>query len=155
MSERSKYEAVLDVRYGFRFGEMNERFYRRLDLLFGFIGLFGGSAAVVGAIATYPILSLSSGAMVAAFAVIERLVRPVEKAIDHANYKKRFADLDARASKLSLDDLDSELRRLQADAPMGINSLAIPAFNANLRSNGRGDLSTQVSYWSRFIALLA
>lgn len=136
MSERSKGEAILDVRYGARFGEMNERYYRHLDLFFGFVGLFGGTAVVVGVAATNPALSAISGGVVAACAVIERLVRPIEKALEHSAYKKRFADLDARSAKLSLEEIDAELRRLQMDAPVGPRSLAIPAFNANLRSNG-------------------
>lgn len=155
MSERSKYEILLDVRYGARFGELNERFYRRLDLLFGFIGLFGGSGAVVGAIGSYPVIAAICGALVAALAIVERLVRPVEKAIEHCAFKKRFADLDARALKMPVDDVEAELRRLQADAPLGIESLSMPAFNANLRSNGRDDAVVKESMWQRTISLLA
>lgn len=155
MLERSKYEVLMDVRYGARFGELNERFYRRLDVLFGFVGLFGGSGAVVGAVGSYTAVAAVSGALVAAFAIIERLVRPVEKAIEHSAFKKRFADLDARALKMQVDDIEAELRRLQADAPLGIDSLSMPAFNANLRSNGRDEEIVPESMWQRTIALLA
>lgn len=155
MAEGAKYVAVLDVRYGARYGELNERLYRRLDLLFGFVGLFGGSAVVVGAVGSYPMLSALSGGIIAACAIVERLIRPVERAIEHRDFKKRFADLDARASAMSADDVEAELRRLQMEAPTGLSSLAIPAFNVNLRSNGREDAVVPESFWQRALAILA
>lgn len=155
MIERSKFEAILDVRYGVRFGGMNERCYRHLDLFFGFVGLFGGTAVVVGVAASSPTLSAMSGGVVAACAIIERLVRPVEKALEHCACKKRFADLDARSAKLSLEEIDSELRRLQMDPPVGLSSLAIPAFNANLRSNGLDESVVAETISQRLVSLSA
>lgn len=155
MIDRSKPEAILDVRYGARFGEMNERYYRHLDTFFGFVGLFGGTSVVVGIAASNPTLSAMSGAVVAACAIVERLVRPVEKALEHCTCKKRFADLDARSAMLSLEDIDSELRRLQMDAPIGISALAIPAFNANLKSNGLENAVVAETIWQRLVNCLA
>lgn len=146
---------ILDVRFGARYGELNERFYRRLDVAFGFIGLFGGSAVVVGAFGSYPWLSGISGVLIAACAIIERLVRPVEKAIEHRDFKKRFADLDARAPSIAEAELQAALRRLQMEAPQGMASLAIPAFNANLRSNGRDDAVVRESKLETFMASLS
>lgn len=155
MHPRSHYEAVLDVRYGLRFNELNERLYRRLDLLFGFVGLFGGTSAFVAVVGSAPVLAACASALVAASAVIERLVRPVEKAVAHAEFRRRFGDLDARSGALDLVAVDAELRRLQADGPLGFAALARPAFNANLRSNGRQDALTPESRLERFAAWFA
>ncbi len=153
--EAEKYVAVLDVRYGSRYGELNERFYRRIDLVFGFVGLFGGSAVVFGAVSANPTLAAWSGGVVAACAVFERLIRPIERAVEHRDFKKKFADLDARSSAMSCVELDTALRRLQMEAPTGISSLAIPAFNANLRSNGRDESVIPETAWQKAVALLA
>lgn len=153
--ERSLYEATLDVRYGVRFNELNQRFYQRLDLSFGFVGLFGGSFAFVGVITEHPVIAATAAALVAACAVLERLIRPVERALDHAAFRRRYADLDARTSGLDLSELDAELRRLQGEGPSGISGLSVPAHNLNLMSNGRGDVLIPQSAWQRFVAFLA
>ena len=83
LDERSLYEAEMDIKYGIRFNEMNARFYRRLDFIFGFVGLFAGSGAFLAAIGEYRTLGIITGALVAAIAVIERLAQPIEHAIGH------------------------------------------------------------------------
>lgn len=150
---RSTYEAILDVRYGQRFNEINEIFYRRLDLLFGFVGLAGGTAAFTGALTAAPVVAGVAGVAIAASAIIERLVRPVEQAVAFAEFRRRFAELDARAAGMTLADIDAELRRLQAAGPHGVTGLAACAYNRNLLSNGRPDAVMPLTGWERFLAL--
>jgi hypothetical protein len=155
LDERTKYEAELDVKYGWRYNEMNARFQRRLDFIFGFIGLFGGSGAFIAAIGEYKTLGIVAGAMVAAVAVIERLTHPVEYSIAHDTLKEKYAELLVRLPEMPLADIEKELKQLQAKSPCGLTTLAIPAYNANVLSNGRSDYVIKENAWQKFIALLS
>lgn len=152
---RTIYEALLDVRFGRQYNDLNARLYRRFDLFFGFVGLFGGSSAFIAALGEYRTLGVIAGAAIAALAVVERLVMPVEKAIAHEELGRRFSALDEEAGTLDLPTLERELKRLQGTGPSGFYSLKIPAYNANLLANGRPDCTVLASRWERFIALLA
>lgn len=153
--ERSKYEAQLDVRYGQCWNHLNERLFGRLDLLFGAITLFGGSAIAVTVTADHKMAVAVLGGVVAVSAIVERLVGATEKRLDHREMKKRFADLDARSGAMSLEDIDAELRRLQADGPTGVRGLDVPAYNANMRTNGRPEIQLRVGVWNWLTAALA
>jgi hypothetical protein len=148
-------EATLDVRFGQHYNDLNARLYRRLDFGFGFVGLFGGTGAFVAALGEYRTLGLIAGAVLAASAVIERLVRPVEKAVEHDACRLRFADLDARIEQLALADVERELKRLQSTGPSGFHALKIPAYNVNLIANGRPDFVLNESRWAKFLGNLA
>ncbi|GAB2912886.1 hypothetical protein GCM10027093_59000 [Paraburkholderia jirisanensis] len=153
--ERSKYEAQLDVRYGTCWNALNERFFARLDWLFGAITLLGGSAIVYTTTADHKVAAAWIGGLVAASAILERLAGATEKKLEHRAMKKRFAELDARSQSLSLDQLESELKRLQADGPTGMAGLAMAAYNANVRTHGRGDSVGQLTAWGKFLSLLS
>jgi hypothetical protein len=153
--ERSKYEAQLDVRYGQCWNRLNERLFGRIDLLFGAITLFGGSAIAVTVTADHKAAAAWVGGIVAVSAIVERLVGATEKRLEHREMKKRFADLDARSGALSQEEIDAELRLLQADGPCGIRGLDVPAYNANLRTNGRLEAKLPVSFWNWLCAVLA
>lgn len=153
--ERTKYEAILDVRYGQCYNELNARFYRRLDLLFGFVGLFGGSGALIAAIAEYKTLGVITGAAVAAIAVIERLVGAIEKAVRHEDFKKKFASLNIEADHLEFAEIERRLRELQADGPSGLHTLGRPAYNLTVTANGRPDYTVALSRWERAFCFVA
>lgn len=153
--ERTKYEACLDIKYGFRFNDMNARLYRHLDGFFGFVGLFGGTAAATSALADFKSGAVAAGLALAACAVVERLVRPVEKAVAHDDAKRRYADLSGRVELLDMATTERELSKLQAEGPDGFATLARPAFNANLKSNGRPDAVVSLSFFERMMAAIA
>jgi hypothetical protein len=153
--DRTKYEAILDIRYGQCYNDLNARLYRRLDLAFGFVGLFGGSGALIAALGEYKAAGVVAGALVAAVAVIERLVRPVEKAVEHDAAKKKYAALNISADDLVLAEIDRELKQLQADAPGGFRSLAKVAYNTNVTANGRPDYALGLTRWERLANLVA
>src|SRR5260363_86219 len=138
-SKENHYEAVLDVRYGWRFIELNERFYQRLDGLLGFICYFGGSATLIGVLAHHPVFTTIASLCVASAGVLNHLISASRKAYAHAIARAKYAALDARAPRLKLEELDAELKRLQGNSPNGIRALSMPAFNTNLLSNGRPD----------------
>lgn len=152
---RTKYEAILDVRYGQCYNDLNARLYRRLDMFFGFVGLFGGSGALIAAIAEYKTLGVVTGAAVAAVAVIERLVGAVEKAIRHEEFKKEYAALNATADELELAEIDRQLRRLQGEGPTGLHSLGRPAYNLMVKANGRPDYAVQLTKSERIFCFFA
>jgi len=151
---RTHYEAVLDARYGVRFNELNERYYNRLDLMLGLITLAGGSAAVVSWANQSPGLAAAAGVVLAFVSLFGQLLCAPRKAEQHAAGRRAYADLDARAPGLTLEQVDAELRALQAALPSGIALLAMPAYNANLRSNGRGEHVQPMNRWERLAAAI-
>jgi hypothetical protein len=152
---RTKYEAILDVRFGQRYNDLNARLYRRLDLVFGFVGLFGGSGALIAAIAQDRAWGIATGALGAAVAVIERLVGAIEKAVKHDEFKRKYAELNVEADELELSEIERQLRQLQADAPSGFHSLLKPAYNVNVAANGRPDYALGLTRWERTVHLFA
>lgn len=153
--ERTHYEATLDVRYGVQYAALSARLYRRIDLLFGLISLASGTGAFAGGLSEIPMLSAIAGAVIAVVAILERLIRPTEKAIACDMLAARFAELDADASALTLEAIDRRLRKLQADPTSCFDSLAIPAHNRNLASHGRAECGLPETAWQRFIAFFA
>ncbi|MEA3086154.1 MAG: hypothetical protein QOC89_3851 [Paraburkholderia sp.] len=113
--ERTKYEAQLDVRYGRCWNALNERLFGRIDLFFGAVTLIGGSAIVFTVTADHKTAAAVVGRVVAVSAIVERLVDATEKRLEHKAMKKLFADLDGRSVGMSLDEIDVELRKLQAE----------------------------------------
>jgi len=152
---RSIYEATMDAKFGIHYNDMNARLYRRLDFLFGFIGLFGGSSALVAAIGNYQALGIASGAAIAACAVIERLVASTEKALRHDDYKRRFGALVARCSQLTLEQIDQELITLQTEAPSGFHALKVPAYNALVKANSQVKYLLPQSTWENIMERIA
>ncbi|MEA3128668.1 MAG: hypothetical protein QOF46_463 [Paraburkholderia sp.] len=111
--ERTKYEAQLDVRYGRCWNALNERLFGRIDLFFG--ALTWGSAIVFTVTADHKTAAAVVGRVVAVSAIVERLVDATEKRLEHKAMKKLFADLDGRSVGMSLDEVDVELRKVQAE----------------------------------------
>jgi hypothetical protein len=146
---RTHYEAVLDVRYGMRYNDLCERFYNRLDFWISVLTVAGGSAAVLSAVIKDPEVAAYSGAVLAVIGIIGRQLGASRKAEQHGQAKKAYAALDAKSHALTVEQLDAELKPLQASAPSGIRLLALPAYNANLRTNGRPDLVQELSLGER------
>ena len=156
--ERTIYEARLDIAYGQRFHELNERFFRHVDFAFGFVGLFGGAAVFSATIGQWPAIAVISSALVAAGAIIERLIRPVDAAAMHRQWREKFADLLMRVDSgeaTQLAQIDSGLRLLQGRGPNGVYALAPTAYNLTVASSGRTDYQMPVSTWQRLIAFFA
>jgi len=147
---------VLDVLYGVEFNDLNVRFYRRLDGLIATLNLVLGSAAAATLIAKLPGLAGWSGLAIAVLSAIQKTVNPADKALKCAEHRAKYGDLAGRAAEMSLAGVDKELRALQATGPDTIAALAIPAYNANLRSNGyEAHVIHPVPILSRVACLLA
>lgn len=153
---RTHYEATLDIGFGQRFNELCERFYKRLDFVFGAIGLIGGFAAASSLLGTCSQqTAVAAGLLLAANSIIERLVAPGAKAEIHAQMKRQYGQLRSQAPSLSLEALDQQLRTLQTDGPLGISGLSAVAYNANVRSEGREDFAMPLTRWNKMLALFA
>ncbi|WP_225031777.1 hypothetical protein [Paraburkholderia sp. XV] len=153
--ERTKYEAKLDVSYGQCWNALNERFFGRIDWIFGAITLLGGSAIVYTVTADHKVAAAWVAGVVAAGAILERTIGATEKKLEHRAMKARFADLKARSDSMSLDELDAELVRLQAEGPSGMKGLDDVAYNANVRTAGREDWVAPLNLWSKFLRAMA
>ncbi|AOY00117.1 hypothetical protein [Jeongeupia sp. USM3] len=152
---RTHYEAMLDIGYGYHFNDLCERLYRRVDFVFGAIGLIGGCAAATALLPTSGTAVAIAGITLAGNAIIERLIGASARAERHNEFKRRYWALRAEATGLTTTDLDRKLAQLQADGPNGLNGLASVAYNANVLAAGRDDATIPTSRWSRLLACLA
>lgn len=152
--ERTTYEAVMDVKYGCVFNRLNQRLYERLDGVLGFVGLAGGSSAIAAGFAGNATAMAWVGGVVAALAIVERLVGAARKAEIHRQAQEAYAELQARCAGMALDAIDRELVALQARFPDGVAGLAEVAFNRNVASNGRAECQLAVPGWGRLLSRL-
>lgn len=135
----SQGELVSNVRFGYWFNHLCERFYGRVDLMLNLLQLVGGSAAVVALAKDSPSITAASGILLVAASALALLVSPAVKAERHRRSKCEYLDLEAAAWTMSPQDLVIKLAAVRKDAPLGISSLAMPAVNATLRAIGRRD----------------
>jgi hypothetical protein len=154
-NSRSKYEATLDIRYGMRLHFLHSRMYRHFRAGVAIISLLGGSAALVSALQALPHGILFAGIVVAATSCADIVCGWAEKAARHDVLRRRLADLLARAPGLTLEAIDSELARYEADADDEIESLRLPAYNDNVRSNGHEDWARPEPLATRLIRLVS
>lgn len=134
---RNHAEACIDVMYGVCLNDMNERFYRRLDGLFSLTTLIGGSGAFAAFLGgKSPAIAGIIGLFIAVMAYLDREIRPAQKSERCARYRLKYGRLAARMNEMSVNQIDSELRILQAGGPPTISALSLPAWKSNMHSHG-------------------
>ncbi|HKY22546.1 MAG TPA: hypothetical protein VJM31_15140 [Vicinamibacterales bacterium] len=148
-------ELVSHVRYGYWFNASCEKAYGRLDLLLNVLQLVGGSIAVVSILKTSETLTALMAGILAFAAAVALLVQPSVKAERHRQAKCAFLDLEGRAWHVATDALEQQLARARQDAPIGIDLLAVPAFNATMRAIGQEDAQKPETIWQRALAAVA
>lgn len=152
---RTLANAVMDVRYGYHYGELNQRLWSHLDTTLNLAGALGGSAAVASLFAASPALVLSAGITMACVSVLQLVLRPAQRAAEFRDAKRSFAELDAKAWDMPLADLDRQLKGLQASAPIGSSRLGMPAYNACVRANGHESKVVTLKLTERLVSALA
>lgn len=152
---RDHYEATLDVRYGIRFNELNERFFRRVRGVFVFATLLVGSSAFGGFLFGRATLVAIAGLAITILTLLDVVINPAEKIARFNEMYRRYTALDARAPELELATLDRELRAIRGEAPQGIEALTEKAYNDNLIANGRPDYAMPTTRWGRVVAWLS
>lgn len=157
-AQRNLAEAILDCKYGARFNEMNARLYRRMGSLFSILNIIGGSAIFSSAIANgeKSYLPLISGLIVFIVSILDYEIKPSEKSARCEFQRERFGQLLSSVSEeTTLQAFDKELHKLQTSGPTTFGTLEVPAFNANLLSNGFKENIVKANFWQKFISFFA
>lgn len=154
--DERRYTLVLDVRYGAAFNRLQSRLYAHALTALSVLQIAAGSAAVVSVVSQSAVLATLSGIGIAALGAIGAVIDVGGRAARFDDHRRRFAETDAIASTLDLDDLGRRVSTLQGSGPAGeVDALAQPAYNENLRTNGRGDALVPLRRWERLLYAFA
>jgi hypothetical protein len=134
--DRTYNQALLEARFGARYNTLNEGLYTFIDRTFTAVALLAGAGAFINLVAKLPGLTEIAGLAVAATAVIQALMHPGARAVEHRELARRFNLLLARAAKLDVTALDREIHEIRAGARDGFDSLNPVAQNEVLRNAG-------------------
>ena len=148
-------QAVSDVRYAVHYATRNEAWWRRLDGLLNLVGAIAGSAAFGSLFSPANAWGPWAAGVVAAASCAALVTKPMDKAIEFRDFKRKFADLDAVAWNLSLQDLDARLRVLRQEAPLGFASLEPAAWNDMVMADGHMSRVRELGRFERFMAWMA
>jgi hypothetical protein len=146
---RTHFQALLEVRFGARYNELNEGLYRFVDRLLSAISLLAGAAAFLNLLVELDGLTEWAGLIIALSAIVQVLMAPAARMIEHRELARRFTQLAGRASRLELPELDAEITRLRAGAPGGFDALN-PLAQANVLENA-GYPRPKVGWWGSFV----
>jgi hypothetical protein len=148
-------DAVSELRYALRFGELNERLWRRLETTLNLFSALGGSAAVGAVAGQSDVLTLAAGLVMAITGALQLVLRPGERAAAFRTTRRDLLGLESKAWSLSVTDLDATMHRIEADAPDGFAALAQPAWNDCVRRLGQASLAQPLTFGERFLSRLA
>lgn len=124
-----RYRLIHSVRYGYWYNCLQEVFHRRVAFWTNFIQLVAGCSAIVGvAGANGKVMAWASGAA-AACALLSLLLNPASKEWHFKQMKCKFLELRESENRLSDDELNSAIVRLQREGETGLTLLANPATN--------------------------
>ena len=156
-AERNLGEAILDCKYGICFNDMNARLYRRMGSAFSILNLLGGSAIFSSAISDGDqfYLSLISGLIVFIASILDYEIKPGEKSARCEFQREKFGELLSKSDGMELKEFDMELHKLQSTGPSTINTLQVPAYNANLLANGFDTHVVPETTWQKFVEFFA
>lgn len=152
---RTLAQAVSDVRYACHYGELNERFWHHFGTLLNLVGAAGGSSAIAGVLAANAPLNLAAGIALALVSTLQLVLRPGDKAPEFRAARREFLALEARAWSMSVMELDAARKRIEAEAPVGLRWLAMPAWNANAAASGHESLVRPLRWVERVALLMA
>lgn len=155
--ERNLAEAILDCKYGICFNDMNARLYRRMGSAFSILNLLGGSAIFSSAISDGDqfYLPLISGLIVFIASILDYEIKPGEKSARCEFQREKFGELLSNSDGMELKEFDMELHKLQSTGPSTINTLQVPAYNANLLANGFDTHVVPETTWQKFVGFFA
>jgi hypothetical protein len=126
--ERTVDDALFDIRYAREYGELLHRFYLRVAGTFTFLEIIAGTTAFGAWLAQYPSFAAGSGLAITALAILNHVISPSEKAWKAEAMTTRYTELDKKAKTLSLDDLENELKTLQNESKLEVQSLRYVAY---------------------------
>jgi len=154
--DERRYVLVLDARFGMTFNRLQQRFYAHMLTAISLLQIVAGSAAVTALVTRSVALSAAAGVVIAIVGAVGAIIDLGGRAARFDEHSRRYAELDARSLRLSTEELSERLSELQASGPAGeIDALSQPAYNANLRANGRDDAVVPVTALGRVLAAFA
>lgn len=124
-----RYILIHGVRYGYWYNCMQEVLHRRIAFLTNFVQLVAGCSAVAAVVGQYPAAMAVGSAVAAACALLSLLLNPTSKEWHFKQMKCKFLELREIERKLSDDDLNAAIIRLQCEGETGLTLLANPAAN--------------------------
>lgn len=152
---RTHYEAVGDISYNCKFYLMQERFFSKLAGLLRMVTFVAGSSAFAGFIATKPKLAGIAGLVAAVATGLDFIINPSQKAYVCNEAQRRYREIERRAPKLNLEELDDLLAEMKTFTAPCVEALRRPAYNGSCEERSRPDYKLKVSLWERLIAKLA
>ncbi|HHW4679848.1 MAG TPA: hypothetical protein ACQGQH_10585 [Xylella sp.] len=133
---RTKYEAEFDLAYHVRLYERHVRFYRRLREILVFSSTVAGTVALGNVASGLPWLVSLLSVVVAVAGIADLVLDLSNKSVAHEHQRRKCVELQVRQSALTLEELDSEMRKIFIDAPPEIEALRMPSYNDVLRTCG-------------------
>jgi hypothetical protein len=152
---RTKEEAARQVNYSIRLHALHKRLYDRIRVVLAIVQLLASSAVVVEAIANKPWAVTSFGVIVATLGFLDIAYDFAEHAANHGVWRREFSELAARMGGLTLEELDSELARIEGDAEVDFESLRTIAWNDTLRTFGVEGAMRPESRTQKFVRFMA
>ncbi|WP_153064937.1 hypothetical protein [Xanthomonas arboricola] len=152
--ERTFYEANLDLGYAIVVSDMHRSFFTRIKKSITLINIFSGTGAFAGALAMYPKISAACGFLVAMLSCVELVCDPGKSADAHARDLAEYVRLKSRVAGKNAQWIDAKKTKIDITSAQCLSGLSVPAFNANLRSNGRYDSVRKLSLWERLLQLM-
>lgn len=153
--QRTLGQAVSDVRFAVHYAARNERWWRRVDTLLSLTGAIAGSAAFGSLFAADAAWGPWASGVVAVASCVALVTKPMDKAIEFRDYKRKFAELDAVAWSMSLPDLDARLRTLRQEPLSGFDSLEPTAWNDMVMADGHTDRVRKLTLMQWLMACMA
>lgn len=120
---------IHSVRYGYWYNCLQEVLHRRTAFWTNFVQLVAGCSAVAAVVGRYPTAMGIASAVAAACALVSLLLNPTTKELHFKQMKCKFLELREQENRLSDEDLNTAIIRLQREGETGLTWLANPATN--------------------------
>lgn len=147
--------AVTEVRYAIFFAGRNEAYWRHLDTILNLMNALAGSAAFGALFAQSSTVGALAGICIAIGSCVSLVMKPIDKAIEFRDFRRKFAKLDAEAWEMELADLDMALKVLRQEGPMGFESLGAIAWNDAMLADGHEERVNRLTWFQKLMSFLA
>jgi hypothetical protein len=133
------YELTLTVRMSTRYHSLCERWFLKLNKLVTFCNVFLGSGVVWTSFSSAPKATAGFGMVIALLSALDVTFGFAQKANQHRDLYRRYAQLDAAIARESLtaEEILARTREIEADEPPIINAFRIFAYRQNLATEGQ------------------
>jgi len=151
------YELQFGVRRSIRYHQRRRSFFETLDQSANLIAVVFGSATILGVLQeNAKHWAIAAGILVTAVSAINLVVGSSRKAWAHADFGRRFTELECKLLADPSEDLLHEIteRRLtiEAEEPPILRVLDMLCHNEELRSEGRPQLQARITWPQRLFA---